>query len=68
MVTIDIDGGMKLPGSGARSVDAVIAIFGQGGKKLRENDDAGYPLDRVPRIRTTRASPISDSLQVEHIR
>jgi Bacterial pre-peptidase C-terminal domain len=45
VVTIDIDGGMKLPGSGARSVDTVIAIFGQGGKKLRENDDAGYPLD-----------------------
>src|SRR5512145_3141100 len=45
VVTIDIDGGMKLSGSGARSVDTTIAIFGQNGKKLRENDDAGYPLD-----------------------
>jgi hypothetical protein len=39
VVTIDIDGGMKL-GSSARSVDTVIAIFDQGGKKLRENDDS----------------------------
>lgn len=44
VVTVDIDGGMKLPGTDARSVDTVIAIFGPGGKKLRENDDAS-PID-----------------------
>jgi hypothetical protein len=46
VVTLDIDGGMKPAGSG-RSVDTVLAIFGPGPlfKKLRENDDAGLPLD-----------------------
>jgi Bacterial pre-peptidase C-terminal domain len=38
LVTLDIDGGMKLPGSGARSVDTVLAIFGPGG--WSQNDDA----------------------------
>jgi hypothetical protein len=46
VVMVDIDGGMKAPGAG-RSVDTFIAIFGPGPafKKLRENDDAGSPLD-----------------------
>jgi hypothetical protein len=43
VVTVDIDGGM----GGARNVDTVVAVFGAGPsyKKLRENDDAGTPLD-----------------------
>jgi hypothetical protein len=47
VVTIDIDGGMKPAGSGSRSVDTFLTIFGPGltFKKLRENDDAGLPLD-----------------------
>ena len=47
VVTVDIDGGMKPTGAG-RSVDTVLAIFGPGPtyKKLRENDDAGFPLDQ----------------------
>ena len=46
VVMVDIDGGMKAAGAG-RSVDTFIAIFGPGPafKKLRENDDAGSPLD-----------------------
>lgn len=43
VVTIDIDGGMKIPGSGARSVDTIVAIFGPGVWSM--NDDAGLPLD-----------------------
>ena len=47
VVTIDIDGGMKPSGSAERSVDTALAIFGPGPafRKLRENDDAGLPLD-----------------------
>ncbi|MGE5240066.1 MAG: pre-peptidase C-terminal domain-containing protein [Bacteroidota bacterium] len=43
VVTVDIDGGI----GGARSVDTIVAVFGPapGYKKLRENDDAGFPLD-----------------------
>lgn len=44
-VTIDIDGGMKPRFSGLRSVDTIIAIFGLGGKLLKDNNDAGFPLD-----------------------
>jgi hypothetical protein len=46
VVMVDIDGGMKAAGAG-RSVDTFIAIFGPAPafKKLRENDDAGSPLD-----------------------
>lgn len=43
VVTVDIDGGM----GGARSVDTIVAVFGPapGYKMLRQNDDAGFPLD-----------------------
>jgi len=49
VLTIDIDGGMKASGSGVRSVDTYLAIFGPGPafEKLRENDDIdrGVTLD-----------------------
>lgn len=41
VVTIDIDGGMKPRFSGLRNVDTIVAIFGLGGKLLKENNDAG---------------------------
>jgi hypothetical protein len=43
VVTVDIDGGI----GGARSVDTILGIFGPGPTYtlLRQNDDAGSPLD-----------------------
>ena len=41
VVTIDIDGGMKPRFSGLRNVDTIVAIFGLGGKRLTEINDAG---------------------------
>src|SRR4029078_5476249 len=42
-----IDGGMKAAGSTERSVDTILAVFGPGPTftVLRQNDDAGLPLD-----------------------
>jgi hypothetical protein len=45
VVTIDIDGGMKPRFSGLRNVDTIVALFGLGGRKLAENNDAGLPTD-----------------------
>jgi methionine-rich copper-binding protein CopC len=49
VVTVDIDGGMKLAGSGMRSVDTIVALFGPGPCPLSTLcamvDDAKLPLD-----------------------
>ena len=46
VITVDIDGGMHADGTG---VDTNVAIFGPYGSDplylLRQNEDAGYPLD-----------------------
>lgn len=43
VVTVDIDGGMRINGTG---VDTIVAIFGPNGiLPLRQNDDGGLPLD-----------------------
>ena len=45
LVTIDIDNGMKVRFSGLRNVDTIVALFGPGGRRLIENNDAALPLD-----------------------
>jgi len=56
VVTIDIDGGMKVPGTDARSLDSVIAIYGPN-FPMRTRDDMNMGEEDEPNTPLSRRDP-----------